>query len=61
MEIDNDIFAKLIAHRLGREPTQEELDESRKRQEEAVGLASGVVGSVNPVKKFQGLSKALGQ
>jgi hypothetical protein len=61
MEIDNDIFAKLIAHRLGREPTQEEIDESRKRQEEAVGLASGVVGSVNPVKKFQGLSKALGQ
>ncbi len=54
-----DIFAKLMAHKLGREPTPEELEENRRIQEEAINLSSGVLGSVGNVSKFGKITDAL--
>lgn len=45
-------IATLMAHKLGREPTPEEIDEANKRSQEAVGLSSGVLGTVGNSLKF---------
>ena len=61
MEIDNDFAAKIMAHRLGREPTEEEIAENRKLQEEAIGLSSGVLGTVGGgIPKFGKIRQMLG-
>lgn len=51
---DNDnLVARMIAKRQGREPTQEEIDARNKIQNEAINLASGTIGSIGgPLSKM---------
>lgn len=61
MEIDKNIVARLMAHKLGREPTPEELAEDDRRQEDAVNLASGVMGTVGgAANRFGKVKQMLG-
>lgn len=56
----DDPFAKLMAMRQGGSASLNDLNESDKNNQDAITLASGVMGTVSPVK-FQGVSKMLGQ
>jgi hypothetical protein len=58
-DVDNDIVAKLVAHKLGREPTEEELAESHKRQEDAINMASGVMGTVGKFPRLVGAAEGM--
>jgi hypothetical protein len=54
---DNDnLVARMIAKRQGREPTQDEIDQSNKIQQQAIDMGSGVLGTVGgPAAKFSGI------
>ncbi len=59
-EFSDDPIAKLLAMKMGSMGNQE-LAQQEAIPEQAIDMASGVMGTVGPVKKFQGLSKALGK
>lgn len=59
-EFSDDPITKLLAMKMG-SMGNEELAKQEGIPQQAIDMSSGVMGTVGSAKKFQGLSKALGQ